>query len=259
MLPDGTRSDAVFLIFHDLYLEVLNKAPRRPLDYRYLQSLPPGPQRFYEIVSCAMYPAIKYGHRARLAYSEFCQRSTLTRYYEFDQVKKQMYKIHLPHVRSGYIAKVEYENTVDEEGRPDWIMFYTPGETARSQQSVFEGALAPARKSRQKKASVDDRPRQEDASATAGDPRQAAPPEVLASAASPQGRRSEITATSAIRQGESALARQQPERPLPTRLQRIIQSGVSIGCAMGGSRYQRSARFGKRHSISKKGRPGPNT
>lgn len=137
-LPDGRKADCVYLILNQPYAEVMNAATRRPQDYEYLRDLPPAPQRFYEIVSYQMLPAIKYGQRAKLPYSEFCLYSTMTRYFEFDQVKKQMYKIHLPHVRAGYLAKIEYEVTIDDEGRPDWNMFYQPGETARRQQLVFE-------------------------------------------------------------------------------------------------------------------------
>ena len=136
-LPNGQKADAVYLIFHEIYLRVLNTATRRPLDYDYLRELTPGAQRFYEILSYEMLPAIKYNQRAKLPYSEFCMFSTMTRYETFDQVKKQMWKIHQPHIQSGYITKVEYEETVDEDGHPDWNMFYTPGEKAKKQQLVF--------------------------------------------------------------------------------------------------------------------------
>ena len=137
-LPNGTVADGVYLILNDVYAEVLDNAMRRPLDYDYLRKLSPGSQRFYEIVSYEMLPAIKYGQRAKLPYSEFCLYSTMTRYDVFEQVKKQMWKIHQPHVTEGYIAKVEYEAIVDEAGRPDWNMFYLPGETARRQQLTFD-------------------------------------------------------------------------------------------------------------------------
>jgi len=149
-LPNGMKADAVFLVFHDLYLKVLNTAPRRPLDYDYLRSLPPGPQRFYEIVSYQMLPAIKYNQRAKLPYSEFCMYSTMTRYETFEQMKKQMWKIHQSHIKSGYLAKVEYEPTTDEQGRPDWNMFYIPGERARFQQLVFSFEIPQVRKERAK-------------------------------------------------------------------------------------------------------------
>ena len=149
-LPDGRKADCVYLVLNDLYAEVINAATRRPQDYDYLKSLPPGPQRFYEIVSYEILPAIKYNQRAKLPYSEFCMYSTMTRYFEFDQVKKQMYKIHQPHIKARYITKVEYEATVDDEGRPDWNMFYIPGETAKRQQLVFDFTIPNVRKERVK-------------------------------------------------------------------------------------------------------------
>ena len=45
----------------------------------------------------------------------------------FNHLKKQMYKLHHPHRQSGYIVKVDYQETVDVEGQTDWEMFYTPG------------------------------------------------------------------------------------------------------------------------------------
>ena len=147
-LPDDRKADCVYLILNEPYAEVIDAATRRPQDYEYLKDLPPAPQRFYEIISYQMLPAIKYSQRAKLPYSEFCLYSTMTRYFEFERVKKQMYKIHLPHVRAGYLAKIEYEATVDADGQPDWNMFYQPGETARHQQHVFEFGTAPQRSGR---------------------------------------------------------------------------------------------------------------
>ncbi len=136
-LPDGRRADAVYLVLNDIYQEVINNAQTRPLDYDYLQGLSPSEQRFYEIVSYQVYPALKYERRAKLLYSEYCALSTQVRYFDFDHVKKQMYKIHRPHLRLGYLTDVEYESAVDGEGNPDWIMLYTPGPRARNEQLAF--------------------------------------------------------------------------------------------------------------------------
>ena len=136
-LPDGRKADAVYLILNDIYAQILDTAMRRPLDYEYLRELAPGPQRFYEILSYEMLPAIRFNQRAKLPYSEFCLYSTMTRYETYEQMKKQMWKIHHPHIEAGYIAKVAFEATMDEDGKPDWNMFYVPGERARFQQLAF--------------------------------------------------------------------------------------------------------------------------
>jgi hypothetical protein len=136
-LPDGRQADAVYLVLNDIYQEVINNAMTRPLDYDYLQGLSPSEQRFYEILSYQIFPALKYERRARLIYSEYCALSTQVRYMDFDHVKKQMYKLHRPHLRSGYILDVEYESTVDAEGNLDWVMLYTPGAKARNEQLAF--------------------------------------------------------------------------------------------------------------------------
>ncbi len=149
-LPNGAKADAVYIVLHDDYRQLLDRAAMRPLDYDYLSSLAPTPQRFYEIISYEMLPAIRFKHRAKLPYSEFCMYSTMTRYEKFEQVKKQMWNIHRPHIKSGYLAKVEYEPTTDEEGHPDWNIFYTPGERARFQQLVFSFEIPNVRKERTK-------------------------------------------------------------------------------------------------------------
>lgn len=137
-LPNGRKADAVYVILHDLYRELLNSAPTRPLDFNYLRELTPMAQRFYELLSFQIFAALKNNRpRAKFLYSEFCTYAPQTRYYTFDQVKKQMFKVHAPHKKADYIAKVEFEETVDGEGKPDWFMFYTPGAKAKAEFKAF--------------------------------------------------------------------------------------------------------------------------
>lgn len=139
-LPDGRKADAVYLVLNEIYAEVINHARTRPLDYDYLRSLSPTAARFYEIVSYALYGALLNRNAcAKLAYSEYCALSTQTRHSEWDKAKKQLYKVHRPHRLSGYIAKVEFEATVDGEGNPDWIMRYYPGPNASREFNAFKG------------------------------------------------------------------------------------------------------------------------
>jgi hypothetical protein len=137
-LPDGRKADAVYVILNDIYMQVINGAMTRPLDYDYLKSLSPAPQRFYELLSYRMYAALKNDRpRARLAYSEFCARAPQTRHTEWLRVRTQMNKVHRPHLRSGYIAGVDFEQTIDGDGHPDWIMLYRPGPKARAEYRAF--------------------------------------------------------------------------------------------------------------------------
>jgi hypothetical protein len=137
-LPDGREADGVYLVFNDPYWDVLNNAPVRPLNYSYLKQLPPAPQRCYEILSYRMYVALKYGHtHAKLAYSEYCTYSAQTRYFDYEHFKKQMYKLHRPHLQAGYISAVSSEPALDQEGRPDWILYYQPGPKALAEYTVF--------------------------------------------------------------------------------------------------------------------------
>jgi len=112
--PDGTKADAIYLLLNEPYWEVLNSAPTRPLDYDYLQALPPTAQRCYELISAKLFTALKYGHPyAKLLYSEYCTFAAQQRYTDYDRVKKQMYKVHKPHLTSGYLARVRYEAAHD--------------------------------------------------------------------------------------------------------------------------------------------------
>jgi hypothetical protein len=138
---DGTKADAVYIELNPTYREVLNNAPIRPLDLGYKKQLPPAAQRFYEILSYKIFTAIKYNQpTARLPYSEYCMFSAQQRYFDYDHFKKQMYKIHRPHIASGYIlSKVHHEETTDPDGQRDWIMCYVPGPKASAEYATFVG------------------------------------------------------------------------------------------------------------------------
>ena len=137
-LPDGTPADAIYLVLSEPYREILNHAPVRPLDYAYLQALTPMAQRFYEILSYPMFAVLTH-HRphATLRYSEYCLLSTQQRALGAIQVQKQMYKLHRPHLASGYLAQVRYSATTDAAGQPDWFLHYTPGPKAHAEYAAF--------------------------------------------------------------------------------------------------------------------------
>lgn len=137
-LPDGRTADAVYLVLSDIFMQVIDGARTRPLDYDYLKQLPPTSQRFYELASYAMYAALKNDRpRARLAYSEFCTYAPQSRCLEYGRMKQQMWRVHAPHRRAGYIGEVGYEATTDQDGRPDWLMLYTPGPKAKAEFRAF--------------------------------------------------------------------------------------------------------------------------
>lgn len=138
-LPNGTTSDSVYVVFHDLYLALLNSAMRRPLDYDYLKALSPTEQRLYEILSFQMVPALKHKQRAKLRYSEYCLLSTQVRHFDLRRVRDQMRVVHRPHIASGYIQRdPEFQATTDADGQPDWFIFYTPGAKAEADQLAFD-------------------------------------------------------------------------------------------------------------------------
>ncbi|MCA1566097.1 MAG: hypothetical protein LC803_10765 [Acidobacteria bacterium] len=151
-LPDGRKANAVYLILNDVYLKVLNEVQTRPLDYDYLRDLPPAAQRFYELIGYQIYAVLKHERpRARLFYSDFCTRAPQTRYFDWEHVRKQMYKIHTPHLKSGYLAKVEFQELQGESGELDWLMLYTPGSKAKTEFRAFTQPkkASPAKPSRE--------------------------------------------------------------------------------------------------------------
>ncbi len=137
-MPSGEKADAVYIELNPRYQEVLNNALFRPLNYDYMRELSPAAQRFYEVVSRSIFAALKHQHaEARLSYSEYCTCSAQQRYHDYDRFKKQMYKIHRPHLASGYLKSVRYVLTKDGEGNIDWDMFYTPGQKAKAEHHAF--------------------------------------------------------------------------------------------------------------------------
>jgi len=152
-LPDGRKANAVYLILNDVYLKVLNEVQTRPLDYDYLRDLPPAAQRFYELIGYQIYAVLKHERpRARLSYSDFCTRAPQTRYFDWEHVRKQMYKVHAPHLKSGYLAKVEFQELQSESGELDWLILYTPGSKARAEFRAFTQPkkASPVKSSREK-------------------------------------------------------------------------------------------------------------
>jgi hypothetical protein len=117
-LPSGEKADSVYIILHDIYREILNNAIDRPLDFDYMKELTPGAQRFYELLSYQMYAALKNRTSAKMLYSEFCMYAPQTRYTDWDHVKKQMYKLHRPHLAAQYIEKIQFEKIIGKGNYP---------------------------------------------------------------------------------------------------------------------------------------------
>lgn len=137
-LPDGNRADAVYASLHDFYREIINTAPFRPLDYHYLKSLSPAAQRCYEVVSYRIFAAVKHKNpTAKIPYSEYCMYSGQERYFEREKARKQMWKLHHPHLKSQYFTEARFENMPNHEGEPDWMLVYVPGKKALDEYKAF--------------------------------------------------------------------------------------------------------------------------
>lgn len=141
-LPNGDKSDGVVILLNEQYRRVLNRAGTRPLDFQYLKQLTPSAQRFYEIISYQLYAALKYNYpEAKITYSDYCAYSGQPRQTDAAEMNKRMYKIHQPHLKSGYISKVSYQKIRDAEGNLDWVMSYVPGPRAIAEFERFNRRL----------------------------------------------------------------------------------------------------------------------
>jgi hypothetical protein len=137
-LPDGRKADAVYILLNELYHDFITKSQTRPLDYEYLKKLTPSAQRFYELISPQIYSHVKNKLPcAIINYSEICTYAPLTRYYNYDQIKKQMYKIHKQHKESGYIESVEIVQIIDKQGVFDCEFRYVAGKKAKEEFRIF--------------------------------------------------------------------------------------------------------------------------
>jgi len=145
-LPDGTKADAIYIVLHDLFLQFLLGAPVRPIRSVYLKYLSDSPfaHRLYEILSFQFYAAFKQGRPyAVLRYSEYCQQAPLIRKTEKRLIYQQMWRIHKPHIKSGYIRKVEYEVVNPNDSTVDFNIKYYPGPLARQEYELFNQKSLP--------------------------------------------------------------------------------------------------------------------
>ena len=164
-LPDGRKADAVYIVLSDIYMQVINGAMTRPLDYDYLKGLPPASQRFYELLSYRMYAAIKNDRpRAKLTVFRIlhlCSTDPAIRLGTWSAADEQDSSPRTGNPATSPGSTIE--QTVDGDGRPDWVMLYVPGPKARAEYRAFArrggpavlevepfagGPLAPARRPR---------------------------------------------------------------------------------------------------------------
>jgi hypothetical protein len=139
-LPGGRTAETVYLSLNDPYYSLINGGTPRPLDFRYLRSLPPTAQRFYEIVSTKIFAAITNGYpSAWIRYSDFCLLAAQRRLETRRRMQIQMAAVHRPHVASGYLAGVSWRPERTADGAPDWTIHYVPGPRAHAEFEAFNG------------------------------------------------------------------------------------------------------------------------
>ena len=77
------------------------------------------------------------GPHATLRYSDYCVLATQQRCLGWEQVQKQMYKIHQPHLPPATSRASSIPPPPTPTGQPDWRLAYTPGSKARSEYAAF--------------------------------------------------------------------------------------------------------------------------
>ena len=146
-LPNGDKAEATYILLHDIYREILNTAPTRPLDFDYLKELTPITQRFYELLSYQIYGVLENKRStAKMLYSEFCTYAPQTRFFDWEQVRPQMYRVHKPHLESGYIENVRFEKQRTDDGTADWLFIYTAGRKAKGEHTFAKRKSFPRAK-----------------------------------------------------------------------------------------------------------------
>ena len=123
-LPDGRRADAVYIILNEPYREVPVKAPQRLLELRIFESTDacrPAVLRSTELSDICR-PEQKRGCRSPDLIFGLLYVFGSTALFRLHPPQKQMWKIHRPHLLSGYLKESRYTATTDAEGNPDWMM-----------------------------------------------------------------------------------------------------------------------------------------
>jgi hypothetical protein len=134
-LPNGEKADGVYVLLNSIYHHFLSEVMFRHLDVGYMKSLgQPSAQRWYEWVSYRMHGAIGQGKaQVTVRYSEFCECAPLKRQFKDKSFYNQMGAIHKPHLKSGYLSKVEFTKITDSRGLRDWLIHYSAGIRARNE------------------------------------------------------------------------------------------------------------------------------
>jgi Replication initiator protein A len=140
-LPNGEIADTNYLFLGSWYLDNINARYVKPLDYTYYRSLKDGiASRLYELLGVKFYaghPFIQY------KYSTLCQLLPTTRYGYFSAAKRKLEAAHEELIRTGFLAKVEWDDTLREAH--DWYVTYYPGTRAKEEIKQFrkQGTLPP--------------------------------------------------------------------------------------------------------------------
>jgi hypothetical protein len=127
------RREAIRLHICDEYRRLLANTFPVYLDRAYAAPMRPGAQRFYQLLSSRIRDCVADKGPAEILYSDYCRRAPQKRCFERDAVQKQMYKLHAPHIRSGYLGAKIFYRPIGTETDPDWMVTYSPGPAARQE------------------------------------------------------------------------------------------------------------------------------
>jgi len=128
-MPDGAVAEKNYLWLSSLYLDNINNNYVKPIDYTYVQSLKDYiAKRLYEFLGVKFYGLRnKREQFFRIGYLNLCQLLPITPQKSFSLMKKNLNPAHDELIQTGFLSKVEYEETKDRKG---FNVLYFPGERA---------------------------------------------------------------------------------------------------------------------------------
>lgn len=133
-LPDGSVSNAVFIVLGSWYLESLNTSYVVPLDFAYFRQLRGSiSSRMYELLHHWFFVALRNNQTViERRYSVISAYFPLARQDTLWKARKQLREAHKQHQDNGYLACPPEWRPLSGN-RTDWVLVYTAGPRARDE------------------------------------------------------------------------------------------------------------------------------
>jgi hypothetical protein len=130
---DFDLDDTLYIQLHRIERDIQRSQDQRYLDNAYMFAIGAGARRWYELLAAKIFGVVKNGGEyCEVKYSWYVKHHhTLKKARTRSRVVWQMNRVVSDHLHAGFIVKVEYRVTQDEEGHPDFLIRYYPGRAAK--------------------------------------------------------------------------------------------------------------------------------